>query len=196
ITVTNPDPDSPQDTIDFLPAALSTAWAGNATPPADVATLAQTQFTFYANLLPADGACMGRASGLRDGAAVNQARAYLNGFQGFQHVYQSMLAAANRKVPGFNFNAKFPGSSQYIIDSFPVPGVFSKDGFTFMQDAILHPHPYFRGEGSVLGPSSGPPIDRAALSTQLKSAYTADYIQTWRSYLTKAQFIPYRNFPD
>ena len=51
-----------------------------------------------------------------------------------------------------------------------------------MQDAILHPDPYFSGEQWVLGPSSGPPIDRAALSVQLKSAYTADFIQTWRTY--------------
>ena len=65
-----------------------------------------------------------------------------------------------------------------------------------MQDAILHPDPYFRGEEWVLGPSSGPPIDRAALSDQLRKAYTADYIQTWRTYLTKAQFVPFRNFAD
>ncbi len=30
----------------------------------------------------------------------------------------------------------------------------------------------------------------------MKQTYTADYIQTWRTYLTKAQFIPYRNFAD
>ena len=65
-----------------------------------------------------------------------------------------------------------------------------------MQDAILHPDPYFSGEQWVLGPSSGPPIDRAALSVQLKSTYTAEFIQTWRTYLTKAQFIPYKNFAE
>jgi type VI secretion system protein ImpL len=65
-----------------------------------------------------------------------------------------------------------------------------------MQDAILHPDPYFRGEEWVLGPSSGPPIDRAALSEQLRKFYTADYIQTWRTYLAKAQFVPFRNFAD
>jgi type VI secretion system protein ImpL len=48
----------------------------------------------------------------------------------------------------------------------------------------------------VLGPSSGPPIDRAVLSGQLKSAYFADYLQTWRSYLAKAQFIPFRSFAE
>jgi type VI secretion system protein ImpL len=191
ITATSPDPDTAQDTVDFLPTALLTEWAGNATPAPDLSRLAQTQFEFYANLLPGTSSCSPRNDTL-----VARARLYLNGFQGFQHVYQSMLAAANHKVPGFNFNGRFPGSSQYIVDSYAVQGAFSKDGFAFMQDAILHPDPYFRGEEWVLGPASGPPIDRAALSVQLKQTYTADYIQTWRTYLTKAQFIPYRTFAD
>jgi type VI secretion system protein ImpL len=196
ITASNPDPDSAQDTIDFLPSVLLAEWAGNATPAPDLSHLAQTQFEFYANLLPETSSCLAKTGGPRNDVVVAQARSYLNGFQGFQHVYQSMLAAANRKVPALSFNGKFPGSSQYIVDSYLVQGAFSKDGFAFMQDAILHPDPYFRGEEWVLGPASGPPIDRAALSDQLKKAYTFDYIQTWRTYLTKAQFIPYRNFAD
>jgi type VI secretion system protein ImpL len=196
ITTYSPDPDSAQDTVEFLPTALLTEWAGNATPSTDLASLAQTQFAFYAGKLPEASSCLGKAGGSVSDLAVARARGYLNGFQGFQHVYQSMLAAANHKVQGFNFNGKFPGSAQYIVDNFPVQGAFTKDGFTFMQDAILHPDPYFRGEEWVLGPSSGPSIDRAALSEQLKKQYFFDYLQTWRTYLTKAQFIPYRNFPD
>ncbi len=196
ITASNPDPDSAQDTIEFLPPTLLAEWGGNATPAAGLASLAQTQFAFYANLLTATNSCLGNAGGSPDDNVVAHARAYLNGFQGFQHVYQSMFAAANRKVPGFNFNGKFPGSGQYIIDSYPVQGAFTKDGFAFMQDAILHPDPYFRGEEWVLGPSSGPPIDRVVLSGQLRSAYFSDYIQTWRTYLAKAQFIPYRSLPE
>jgi type VI secretion system protein ImpL len=196
ITVSNPDPDSVQDTAEFLPSALLAEWAGSATPDPGLTHLAQTQFEFYANLLPQASSCMANAGGTPNDIVVAHARLYLNGFQGFQHVYQSMLAAANHKVPGFNFNGKFPGSAQYIFDSYPIQGAFSKDGFAFMQDAILHPDPYFRGEEWVLGPSSGPAIDRAALTDQLKKSYTADYIQTWRTYLTKAQFVPYRNFAD
>lgn len=196
ITASNPDPDTAQDTVDFLPAALLTEWAGNNTPDPNLSQLAQMQFQFYANLLPGSSSCMNNAAGGKNDVVIAHARFYLNGFQGFQHVYQSMLAAANHKVPGFSFNDKFPGSSQYIFDNYAVQGAFTKNGFAFMQDAILHPDPYFRGEEWVLGPSSGPPIDRAALSAQLKSAYTADYIQTWRTYLTKAQFIPYKNFAD
>jgi type VI secretion system protein ImpL len=196
ITATYPNPDSPQDTLDFLPAALAAEWAGNANPAPDLAQLAQTQFAFYASLLSEPSSCMAQTGAPRNEAVVAQARLYLSGFQGFQHVYQSMLAAANHKVPAVNFNSKFPGSVQEIVDGYTVQGAFTKDGFTFMQDAILHPDPYFRGEEWVLGPSSGPPIDRAVLSTQLKSAYFADYIQNWRTYLTKAQFRPYQRFAD
>jgi type VI secretion system protein ImpL len=196
ITASNPDPDTAQDTMDFLPPALLTEWAGNGTPDPNLSQLAQTQFQFYSNLLPGSSSCMANAGGGKNDVVIAHARFYLNGFQGFQHVYQSMLAAANHKVPGFSFNDKYPGSSQYIFDNYPVQGAFTKGGFAFMQDAILHPDPYFRGEEWVLGPSSGPPIDRAALSVQLKATYTADYIQTWRTYLTKAQFIPYKNFAD
>jgi type VI secretion system protein ImpL len=196
ITATNPNPDSPQDTLDFLPATLLTEWAGSATPAPDLAQLAQTQFAFYASLLSEPSSCMGQTGGLLNDVVVAHARLYLNGFQGFQHVYQSMLAAANRKVPGVSFNNKFPGSAQEIVDGYTVQGAFTKDGFAFMQDAILHPDPYFRGEEWVLGPASGPPIDRVALSTQLRSAYFADYIQNWRTYLTKAQFRPYQKFAD
>jgi type VI secretion system protein ImpL len=196
ITVSNPNPDSAQDTLDFLPSALMTEWAGNASPDPNLTRLAQTQFAFYASLLAEPSSCMASAGGGANDIVVAHARFYLNGFQGFQHVYQSMLAAANHKFPSFDFNSKFPGSAQYIFDNYSVQGAFSKDGFAFMQDAILHPDPYFRGEEWVLGPSSGPPIDRAALSTQLRQAYVADYLQTWRTYLTKAQFIPYRNFAD
>jgi type VI secretion system protein ImpL len=196
ITANNPDPDTAQDTVDFLPSALLTEWTGNGTPASDVSHLAQTQFEFYANLLPGTSSCLAGTGSPRNETLVAKARYYLNGFQGFQHVYQSMLAAANHKVPGFNYNGKFPGSSQYFVDTYPVQGAFTKDGFTFMLDAILHPDPYYRGDEWVLGPSSGPPIDRAALSAQLKQLYTTDYIQNWRTYLTKAQFIGYKNFPD
>ncbi len=196
ITVSNPNPDSAQDTLDFLPPALMTEWAGNATPDPNLAHLAQTQFAFYASLLAEPSSCIARVGGPTNDVVVAHARFYLNGFQGFEHVYQSMLAAANHKFAAFDFNSKFPGSAQYIIDNYQVQGAFSKDGFAFMQDAILHPDPYIRREEWVLGPSSGPPIDRAALSAQLRQAYIADYLQTWRTYLTQAQFIPYRNFTD
>lgn len=196
ITVSNPNPDSAQDTVDFLPSALSAEWAGNAMHDANLDRLAQAQFAFYASLLAEPSSCMAKAGGLQNDVVVAHARFYFNGFEEFEHAYQRMMAAANRKLPVFDFNSRFPGSSQYILDNYPVQGAFSKDGFKFMQDAILHPDPYLRGEDWVLSRPSGPPTDRAALSAEIRQAYTASYVQTWRNYLTKAQFIPYRDLAD
>jgi type VI secretion system protein ImpL len=196
ITTSNPNPDSAADTVEFLPAALLSAWQGKNTVDPSVAALAQTQFAAYARLLAQPNSCMAGIGGSSDQPAITQSRAYLNGFQGFQHVYQSMLSAAGRKVPGFTFNGKYPNSSAHIINTFPIQGAFTKDGFAFMQDAILHPDPYFRGEEWVLGPSTGQQIDRAALTAQLKQAYYADFIQTWRTYLAKSAFVGYKSYAD
>jgi len=195
MTTSNPDPDNAQDTQEFLPSALLTEWTGNGVPPSDVSALAQAQFAFYAGLLPDTSACFATAGGAPNDIAVAQARAYLNGFQGFQHVYQAMLAAANRKAAGLTFNGTFSGSSLYIIDTSPVAGAFTKDGFTFMQNAISHPEPYYSGEEWVLK-SNAPPMDKVALTAQLKQVYTTDYIKAWRDYLNKAQFVGYKNFAE
>jgi type VI secretion system protein ImpL len=204
ITASYPDPDTAQDTIAFLPHALMAEWSGNGTPDPDVSQLAQTQFQFYTSLLPDSLLCMSKAGGTLDDTAVSQARMFLNGFQGFQHVYQSMLADANREVLGFNYNGKFRDSSLYIVNNFPIPGAFTRDGFKFMQDAIHHSDRYLGGESWVLHRSSTSlsdsdaldAPDRTTLNAQLKSAYIAEYTQTWRDYLAKAQFIPFRSFKD
>jgi type VI secretion system protein ImpL len=200
ITATDPDPDTAQDTVEFLPAQLLKDWSGSATPDPAVSQLAQAQFTFYANLLPGSSSCMASAGGSRNDMMVVRARTYLNGFQGSEHVYQSMLAAANRKVKGFNYNDTFPGSSKYIFDAYPVQGAFTKDGFVFMQAAILNPNQYLGGEEWVLGRNSAPPPDPATLAAALKKEYSDDFIKAWRAYLTTARYNPnplgYRDFYD
>ena len=190
------NPDSPQDTRAFLPQALLAAWTGTTTPDPAVSALAQAQFEFYSSLLASTSGCVNSAGGPPNLQMIASARASLNGFQGFRHVYQSMLGAANRRFPSFDFNSRFPGSAQYIVDSFTIQGAFTKDGFGFMQDAILHPDPYFRGEEWVLGPSNTAPVDYASLSTQLRAAYYADYLQTWRTYLSRAQFVSFKSLAD
>ena len=196
ITTSNPNPDTAQDITDFLPAALQTAWAGNNAPDAEAAQLALRQFAFYAAHLAAPDSCMANIGGSPNQNAVAKARIYLSGFEGFQHIYQSMLTAAGRGSPSFTFNSKFPGSALYIVDTYTIQGAFTHDGFLFMQNAILHPDAYVGGEQWVLGPSSAGPIDRAALAAQLNAAYNADFLLTWRSYLSKAQFVSYQSLPD
>jgi type VI secretion system protein ImpL len=82
------------------------------------------------------------------------------------------------------------------VDSYEVQGAYTKAGFAFMQDAIKHPDPYFSGEEWVLGPQSSTTVDRATLPSQLQNHYSMDFLQTWRTFMTKAVFMGYQNMQD
>jgi type VI secretion system protein ImpL len=192
ITTVNPDKSS----SDFLPSALQDAWAANRQLPSQSTDLSLTQFETYAATLAEPGSCMAPLGGSPHPSEVNQARVYLSHFQGFQQVYLSMKAAADRKFHSIKFNEKFPGSARFVTDPFEVEGAFTKDGYTFMQNAILHPEPYTSGEEWVLGPQTGNAIDRASLNAQLPVQYQADFLSAWRSFLKAAHVVPAPTFAD
>jgi type VI secretion system protein ImpL len=194
ITTANPEKSAAEPA--FLAPVLTIAWAGTVAPPSDLTQLAQTQFEIYAALLAEPQSCMATTGGREEGPTVAHAREYLNGFSGFQHVYQSMLAVAGKQTQSLRFNDKFPGSARYIVDSYEVLGAFTKPGFAFMQNAIQHPEPYYSGEEWVLGPQAGSNIDRTTLIAQLQKQYVADYLTTWRTYLNNAHFVNFQNWND
>ncbi len=190
ITTSNPE----KSTVEFLPPVLMQYWENGRTPDTDEQkNLAQAQFEFYAAELP-------KADPLQitpDTLAVNQARTYLNGFGGFERIYQSMITAAGKVAPAIDFNKLFPGSSATVTDPHVVAGAFTKPGYTFMQDAIAHPDRYFSGEVWVLGnqaPSSS--LDRAAVTQQLTTRYTTDFQSEWRSFLHAAAVTRYTSLSD
>jgi type VI secretion system protein ImpL len=194
ITTSNPEKSAVEP--GFLAPVLTTAWAGAAAAPDDLNQLAHTQFETYARVLSEPQSCMATIGGRVDVAARDHAREYLNGLGGDQHVYLSMLADAGKQSQSIQFNAKFPGSARYIVDTYEVPGAFTKTGFVFMQNAIQHPEPYYKGEEWVLGTQSAATIDPAVLTALLQKHYTADYLTQWRSYLNAAKFVGFQNWND
>lgn len=192
ITTSNPE----KSTTDFLPDALEDAWAGKTTVAPAAAELSLAQFQTYAATLPEPGSCMAALNGPPRPPAVNQARVYLSHFQGVDQVYVSMKAAADRKFKSIRFNEMFPGSIRYVADPYEVEGAFTKGGYAFMQDAILHPEPYTSGEEWVLGPPNGTAVDRSTLNTQLPVRYQAEFLDAWRTYLKSAKVIPSGNFAE
>ena len=191
ITTSNPEHSTP-DTAD----ALLAAWAGTKQPPQASSDLALQQFQTYTAVLPEPDSCMAKLGGAPREPAVAQARQYLSHFQGFEQVYLSMKAAADRKFKSINFNRDFPGTAKYVTDTVDVEGAYTKGGFTFMQDAILHPEPYTSGEVWVLGPQQGPGIDRAMLNQQLPPRYLSDFLAAWRAYMKAAHFVPGGNWTE
>jgi type VI secretion system protein ImpL len=189
ITTSNAD----KSTIDFLPPVLMENWKGAHSIDTDQQKdLARQQFDFYAEELR-KGNPYSIAPAM---AAVGHARTYLGSFGGFERIYQSMLQAAGKVAPSIDFNRQFPHSAETVVESHSVAGAFTKPGFTFIQDAILHPDRYFSGEAWVLGDQAPPSLDRASLTQQLASRYRTDFLTEWRSFLRNATVVRYRNLQD
>ena len=189
ITTTNPD----KSTQEFLTPVLTQYWLNGRVPDSDEQKqLAQLQFDFYANELRS-GNPYSIAPAM---ASVNHARSYLASFGGFARIYQQMITAANKAAASIDFNRLYPGSSSVVIDSHVVPGAFTRNGFAFMQDAILHPDRYFSGEAWVLGDQAPPSLDAKALTSQLAGKYLADYQSEWRTFLRSASVVRYRDLKD
>ncbi len=188
ITTSNHD----RSTKAYLTPVLLNRWlAGRTIDPTRLA-LARRQFDFYADQLQAANPFTSD----NDSATIERARAYLAKFAGEERVYQFMLAEVNKANPPINFNAKFPGSAAVVIDSYDVPGAFSKAGWKAMQDNLKHVDRFFNGEQWVLGNQAASTIDLAKLALQLQGRYVNDFLNQWRTYLKRASVVPYKNLQD
>jgi type VI secretion system protein ImpL len=189
ITTSNAD----RSTSDFMTPVLTQYWLNGRTPETEQQKqLAQQQFDFYANELK-----RGNPYSIAPAMpVVTHARAYLGSFGGYDRIYQNMLAAANKTNPSIDFNRIYPGSSAVVIESHVVPGAFTRNGFTFMQDAIQHPDRYFSGEAWVLGDQAPPSLDRSNLTQRLSGRYLADYQNEWRTFMKQASVVRYSSLQD
>ncbi|HEY1766933.1 MAG TPA: ImcF-related family protein [Terracidiphilus sp.] len=189
ITTSNPE----KSTVEFLPPVLLQYWQNDRVPDTgQQKDLASRQFEFYAGELPKSNPL----DIAPDTLAVTRARTYLAGFGGFERIYQSMLAAANKVAPSIDFNKNYPGSAAAVVDSRVVAGAFTKSGYAFMQDAIQHPDRYFSGEVWVLGNQAPPSLDRASVTQQLTTRYVTDFQTEWRAFLHAAQVVKYNSLSD
>ncbi|WP_263379306.1 ImcF-related family protein [Granulicella paludicola] len=191
ISTSNPEKSSSDTAGD-----LEKAWVGSNTLPTAATDLSTAQFQTYTATLPLPNSCMAQLGGAPRMPVVQQARSFLSHFQGIEQVYISMKAAADRKFRSIRFNDLYPGSAAYVVDSYEVEGAFTKGGYSFMQDAILHPEPYTSGEEWVLGPATGPGVERVQLNAQLPPRYLTDFLNAWRSYLKAAHIVNGGSFPE
>ncbi|MGA9056922.1 MAG: ImcF-related family protein [Terriglobia bacterium] len=188
ITTSNHD----KSTRLFLSPVLLKAWAAGRDIDPDRVQLAQKQFDFYSDQLKEANPY----SSENDTLAVARARNYLSQFSGAERVYRFMLAEASKADPSINFNRKFPGSAEVVIDGKEVEGAFTKAGWAFMQDAFKNLPRYFSGEEWVLGPGSAQNVDTAKLAQDLQVRYQQDYITQWRAFLKSANVVRYNSLPD
>jgi type VI secretion system protein ImpL len=188
ITTSNHD----KSTRLFLSPVLLKAWAAGRDIDPDRVQLAQKQFDFYSNQLKDANPY----SSENDTLAVERARNYLSQFSGVERVYRFMLGEASKANPSINFNRKFPGSAEVIVDGKEVEGAFTKGGWGYMQDAFKNLLRYFSGEEWVLGPKTAQNLDTNKLAQDLQVRYQQDYIDQWRTFLKSANVVHYSSVAD
>ncbi len=188
ITTSNHD----KSTKPYLSPVLYSRWEEGKKVDAARAQLVRKQFDFYSeelkfeNPFPSDN----------DSTTIDRARKYLAQFAGVERIYRSMLAETNAKAPSLNFNQKFPGSVQTVVNNRDVAGAYTKAGWPIMQDAIKHADRYVSGERWVLGDQSANFGDPAKLESDLHMLYFSDFIQQWQDYLKRSVVQTYSDIPD
>jgi len=179
-------------TSQFLSPVLMKWWTADRTIDPERQQLAQKQFDFYSDVLKDENPY----SEANDAYTIEKARRYLSQFAGTERVYAFMLSDAGKRNPPINFNRQFAGSAQTVLETYEVPGAFSKGGWAFMKDAIQHPDRYFSGEQWVLGDQASANIDRAKLAQDLRTRYNADFMLKWRTYVKSASVVRYAGLAD
>ncbi|MGD0126749.1 MAG: ImcF-related family protein [Terriglobia bacterium] len=188
ITTSNHD----KSTRLFLSPVLVKAWQAGRDIDSERMQLAQKQFDFYSDQLKDENPY----SSENDTLAVSRARNYLSQFSGIERVYRFMLAEASKGSPSINFNRKFPGSAEVVVDGKEVEGAFTKAGFAFMKDAFKNLPKYFSGEEWVLGPKTSQNVDTTKAGQDLQARYQQDYINQWRGFLKSASVVRYNSLAD
>ena len=180
ITTTNPDKSQSK----FLTPIFLQYWIGSRQVDGESQQLAQQQIDFYANELLRQPPYAIPA----DTGTVRKTQLYLANFLAVTRLYQGMLLDADKTNPtGIEFNHLYPAAAPCVTDPHVVRGAFTKQGFGFMQDAMLHPERYANGEKWVLGDQPGISASAVGTSADLKAHYTTDYLQEWHLFLTSAR---------
>jgi type VI secretion system protein ImpL len=188
ITTSNHD----KSTKLYLSPLLYTRWEAGKKVDSAPAQLVRKQFDFYSEELK----FANPFSSENDSAAIDRARKYLAQFAGAERVYRSMLAEANMKAPSLNFNQKFSGSAQTVVNNRDVAGAYTKTGWPIMQDAIKHADKYVSGEQWVLGDQAANIGSPAKLEDDLRMLYSSDFVDQWQDYLKRSVVVPYSDIPD
>src|ERR1017187_3706758 len=187
ITTSNND----KSTKEFLLPVLTSHWTAGRHIDADRVALAKTQFDFYSTGL----AAANPFSSTNDGRAIARSRIYLSQFAGIDRFYLPLLAKASPKNPDISFNERFRDSLGVIVSNHKVRGAFTRNGFTFMQDAIRNPS-FMSVEEWVLGKTTASELDPATLQQKLTERYYDDFTKEWRTVLQTSSVVGYQDFSD
>jgi type VI secretion system protein ImpL len=171
-----------QSTTTFLSPALFDHWRGAKGASAAQAQLAKKQFDFYAAALPSGNPFRSPT----DSATVKRTRAFLSQFAGTERIYRSVLAQALGSLPAVDFGKRFPGAAGIVSDPHVVPGAYTREGWAALRNALKDIDRFFKGEAWVVGEQGTAVPDRKKVLDQIRTMYTKEYVNEWRTFLNSA----------
>jgi type VI secretion system protein ImpL len=189
ITTSNPD----KSTTSFLPPVLMAHWLNGRPIDPERSALAARQFLFYSEELRLKNPY---PNSKPDETAAQVSRSFLKKSATIEPLYQVILAKASSLTPPIVFNKDYPGSSEVVLNAYPVAGAFTKPGWAYMQKAIQNPREYFSGEAWVLGPDTYANLDPAKMQQELEERYQGDFVKTWREFLHSSRVVGFGSIPD
>jgi type VI secretion system protein ImpL len=154
--------------------------------------LAAKQFDFYSEDLLRSNPF----SEENDVTAIDRARLHLSKFSGIEQIYQFMLSDASRRAKKVNFNEQYPGSAEVVINNLDVPGAFTKEGWTAMQENLAKTDKFFGGERWVLGDYAAAKPDAAKMEDELRNRYVTDYLTKWREFMNNSKVVRFGGLQD
>lgn len=180
-----------KSTAAFLTPVLMQHWlSGRSIDPAREA-LAKRQFDTYAAQLPVANPY----AVTTDAQAVAKARKLLGQFTGVERIYQSMLGEAANQSKAVQFNRYYPGSAQFVVAGYEVPGPYTAAGAAVMLGAFESVDKWVNGDQWVFG-EDAPAVDVPGLAAQLVTRYATDYLGHWQRFLQSASVVRYADTKD
>jgi type VI secretion system protein ImpL len=188
ITTSNPD----KSTRQFLTPELMKFWKGTKEVDPQRNALVARQFDFYAEELKESNPF----SKENDALTIDRTRRFLKQFSGEERLYNAILAEASRANPSINYNKLYPNGARAVRVDKEVQGAFSKEGFTWMQDALKNLPKYFGGEAWVLGEEVKMSVNLTELEQRLRERYYKDFADQWKAYLKSVTVLRYASLKD
>ncbi len=175
IATDHPEESSPG----FLTPVLMTHWRGDAEADDELGELARRQFDRFAAELPHGNPYADPASQ----TLVADTRSFLERFAALDQFYQALVSGVSSELGVFQFADVHPTAGSVLRSEFSVPGAFTREGWSVVQEVLADPEALLVSEEWVVGERAVSPEDRVALAEALETRYVQDYIRHWQEFL-------------
>ena len=170
----------------YLAPRLREYWAKAFPSMSSSGSKAEEEFRYYARALSVANPLPNNSK--PDDRSVSSARSYLGAKLTSESIYREIVNAANAKFAGLRFNDVYKGTAAVIVNATLIPGAFTKNGRSFMQQRFEKP---FEGDEWVLSQAIFAQLGTGKLRQELRDFYSRDFKNAWRGYVAGIHVVEF-----